>query len=226
MDEHAHGRLIARLLAERAIARTDPLAQRVLVDESFRNDVERRLAECGLRLLDNPFAEYISVALSEATESAVFGAGDQWINNNLGLNRDGVALLVLLWALIILPKRERQLARQADNSGQGDMFTSAKPLPLGEDVSRGIPESVLLEDYGRQLGGKMRINVNLGILSRVGFVGRRNKVIYEGPLLDLAFDYGQLAPRIIQGALAELLASGTPPAEIGDSGEKSDGEAS
>lgn len=213
MDDHAHAKLIARLLAERAIPRDDREAQRVLTDESFRLEVERRLAESGLRLLDNPFAAHIAVGLSDAAEQSVFGSGDQWLTNNLGLQRDGVALLVLLWALIVLPKRERQILRQAESAeGQGDMFAAAKPL-AATDASRGVPESVLREDYGKQLGGWTRININLGVLSRTGFIERRKNVIYEGPLLDLAFDYGDLAPRIIEGALGELLAKRRAAAE-------------
>lgn len=206
MNEHAHAKLIARLLAERAIPRDDREAQRVLTDESFRLEVERRLADCGLRLLDNPFAAHIAVGLSDMAEQGVFGGGDQWLTNNLGLQRDGVALLVLLWALIILPKRERQILHQSEDAeGQGDMFAAAKPL-AATDAARGVAESVLREDYGKQLGGWTRINMNLGVLSRTGFIERRKNVIYEGPLLDLAFDYGDLAPRIIEGALGELLA--------------------
>jgi hypothetical protein len=68
-----------------------------------------------------------------------------------------------------------------------------------------LPETVLMDDYARQLGGKARVNINLGVLSRTGFIQRRNKIISEGPLLDLAFDYAQLAPRVIEGALRELL---------------------
>lgn len=205
MDEANYSKLIARLLAQRALPRSDREVLRLLTDDGFRLEVERRLADCGLCLLDNPFAEHIAIALSDATETAVFASGDQWLSNNLGLQRDGVALLVLLWALIILPKRERQLSRQADSeAGQNDMFAAAKPLPV-VDASRGIPESVLVEDYGKQLGGKMRLNVNLGILSRTGFIERRKNVIYEGTLLDLAFDYSTLAPRIIEGALGEFL---------------------
>jgi len=226
MDNEPAARLIARLVAERAIPRDDRLAQRVLIDEAFRADVEQRLAACGLRLLDNPFATHIGVGLDAAVEGAVFGASDQWRSNNFGLQRDGVALLVLLWALIILPKRERQLARRADDSGQNDMFGDAKPTPAAADSSRGLPESVLMDDYGRQLGGKARVNINLGILSRTGFVQRRNRIIFEGPLLDLAFDYAQLAPRIIEGALRELLAgrrnaAAAIPAAEGESGAAS-----
>lgn len=206
MNELTYSKLIARLLAERTLPRSDKDVLRLLTDEGFRLEVERRLADCGLRLLDNPFAEHIAIALSDTTETAVFAHGDQWLSNTMGLQRDGVALLVLLWALIILPKRERQLAHQADDAdNQDDLFAADKPLPV-VDASRGIAESVLSEDYGKQLGGKMRLNVNLGILSRTGFIERRKNVIYEGALLDLAFDYSTLAPRIIEGALSDLLA--------------------
>jgi hypothetical protein len=55
--------------------------------------------------------------------------------------------------------------------------------------------------------------MNLGVLSRLGFIERRNKIIYEGSMLDLAFDYEQLAPRIINGALGNLLAGKTHASE-------------
>ncbi len=204
----ACAQLIARLLAERAILRTDPLLQRALIDAAFHDELTRRLAESGLRLLDNPYAEHVAVALADIAENSVFARGDVYLSNNVRVQRDGVALLVLLWALIVLEKRERQMSRTAAGDGtQHDMFAGAKPTPRSDTAARGIPESVLLADYGAQLGGKMRVNVNLGILSRLGFIERRNKVIHEGPLLDLAFDYAELAPRIINGALGDLLKS-------------------
>lgn len=211
-------RLIAQLLATRVVPRKHPLAQRALLDIDFRDEVERRLAAAGLRLLANPFADHLGIALQFDAEQAVFGQGAVWLNNNFGLARDGVALLVLLWALIVLPKRERQWARQPDN--QNDMFGAAKPLPASADATRGISEATLRADYAHAAGGWTRINMNLGILSRLGFIERRNKIIYEGPLLDLAFDYEQLAPRIINGALGDLLAGKAtanelPPARVG-----------
>ena len=48
----------------------------------------------------------------------------------------------------------------------------------------------------------MRINMNLGALARHGFIVRRKERIYEGPLLDLAFDYERTARRVLDGALA------------------------
>ncbi len=205
-------RLIALLLAERAVSRKHPLAQRALLDLDFRTEIERRLADCGLRLLANPFADHLAIALTFESEQTVFGQGVSWLNNNAGLPRDGVALLVLLWALIILPKRERQWSRQTETAAQGDMFGAARPLPKSEEASRGIAEATLRADYAEVCGGWTRINMNLGILSRLGFIERRNKIVYEGPLLDLAFDYATLAPRIIEGALGELLAGKTPAA--------------
>ena len=77
--------------------------------------------------------------------------------------------------------------------------------PLRDDAARGVPENVLLEDYGKLLGGKARLQFLLPVLSRLGFIERRNKVLHEGPLLDLAFDYAELAPRILDGALADVL---------------------
>lgn len=208
MNANAPAEFIARLLAQRWLPKSDAEVRLLLIDESFRQDIEHRLAAVGLRLLDNPFAAHIAVALAANTENIVFGRGDAWLSNNSGLNRDGVALLILLWALIILPKRERQLSREATtDEGQTDLFGNKQAAPLRDDAARGVPENVLLEDYGKLLGGKARLQFLLPVLSRLGFIERRNKVLHEGPLLDLAFDYAELAPRILDGALADVLAT-------------------
>ena len=206
MNANTPAEFIARLLAQRWLPKSDAEVRRLLIDKSFRQDIEHRLAAVGLRLLDNPFAAHVAVGLAASAENAVFGRGDAWLSNNTGLNRDGVALLVLLWALIILPKRERQLSRETTtDEGQTDLFGNKQATPLRGDAARGIPENVLLEDYGRLLGGKARLQFLLPVLSRLGFIERRNKVLHEGPLLDLAFDYAELAPRILDGALADVL---------------------
>jgi len=208
MNANTPAVFIARLLAQRWLPKSDTEVRRLLIDESFRQDIEHRLAAVGLRLLDNPFAAHVAVGLAATAENPVFGRGDAWLSNNAGLNRDGVALLILLWALIILPKRERQLSREATtDEGQTDLFGNQQATPLRDDAARGVPENVLLEDYGKLLGGKARLQFLLPMLSRLGFIERRNKVLHEGPLLDLAFDYAELAPRILDGALADVLAA-------------------
>ena len=136
----------------------------------------------------------------------MFGEGENWLSNNMGLPRDAVALLVVLWALIILPKRERQIARsESVGDSQTDMFGAAKPITHGEEVALGVPEDAVYADFGKKLGGKMRFSTNIVQLARLGFIVRRNKMVYEGPLLDLVIDYSKLAPRIINGALADVL---------------------
>lgn len=220
--------LVARLLAHRAIARDDALARRALSDDVFRADLDARLAAVGLTLLENPYADHLAVGLRREVEDAVFGGMANWLSNNLGLPRDGIALLVVLWALLILPKRERQIGRQSlSDLPQGDMFGGEKPLPRGEEVAAGLPEVTLVAEFGARLGGKTRINFNLGVLARAGFIDRRNKLVHEGPLLDLAFDYQTMAPRIIEGALAELLAPNATPTDdgSGDDPEAVDDEA-
>jgi hypothetical protein len=207
MNHDPAARLIARLLAQRYLPREDSEVRRLLVDAGFRDEVEQRLVTSGLRLLAHPFSAYVGIALTRECESAVFEQNDAWQASNLGLRKGAVALLVILWALIILPKRERQLSGDtAQADAQSELFETVKLTPAAHEASRGIAESVLLEDYGKLLGGKGDISkFFLPQLSRLGFIERKNKVIHEGPLLDLAFDYAEMAPRILNGALADLL---------------------
>jgi len=206
MNHDPAARLIARLLALRFLPRDDAEIRRLLIDSSFRDEVEQRLAASGLRLLAHPFAAHVGIALTRECESAVFEQNDTWQASNIGLAKDAVALLVILWALIILPKRERQLTGEAaQQESQSELFESVKLRPLAHEASLGIAQNVLLEDYGKLLGGKTRISFSLPQLARLGFIELKNKVIYEGPLLDLAFDYAEMAPRILNGALADLL---------------------
>jgi hypothetical protein len=206
--DHEITTLTARLLAHRWLPRTDTQVKRALVDESFRVELETRLATAGLVLLDNPFAEHVAVGLADDMLDAVFG-GREYQMSTMGLTRDEVALLIVIWALIVLPKRERQLGRRAlSDDGQNDMFGQEKPIAYGEEVSGAISEAALMADFGSQLGGKTRIrNFALGKLARLGFIERRNGFIYEGPLLDVLLDYRTLADRIVNGTLGDVLAA-------------------
>ncbi|HSD40122.1 MAG TPA: hypothetical protein VLC92_21660 [Rhodocyclaceae bacterium] len=200
--------LTARLLAHRWLPRNDVQVRRALVDETFRHELEQRLANVGLQLLDNPFAEHVAVGLKDDVLDSVFGGRD-YQASTMGLTRDEIALLIVIWALIILPKRERQLGRRTrEDDGQNDMFGQEKPIVHGEEVSGAVSEASLLADFGSQLGGKTKIrNFALGKLARLGFIERRGGYIFEGPLLDVLLDYRVLADRIINGTLADVLAA-------------------
>ena len=200
--------LVTRLLAQRWLPRDDTQARKALLDEGFREELDRRLAAVGLELREHPYSAYIGLAVARSAERTVFGGSESWISNTLQLDRDAVALLVVLWALIVLPKRQRQIERQqaeADAS-QTQMFAEGKPISRDPALAPVLAERTVLADFGDKLGGKMRVNINLGQLARHGFIVRRKGELTEGPLLDLAFDYERTARRILDGALVDLLA--------------------
>src|SRR3569832_612298 len=196
--------LIARLLAHQTLAREDKLVKKALSDELFRADIDARLAACGLKLLDNVYADYVTLALAREVEPKVFGAREVWQNNNLGLARDGVALLVVLWAMIILPKRERQQTHQNAEQDQDDMFGKDKPLPHAKEATNDKTNQTKQSDFGDKLGKKTRLDMNLGQLGKLGFIERRGDMIIEGPLLDLMMDADMLKDRVVNGALADI----------------------
>lgn len=202
--------LIAQLLTHQTLSRENKLVKRALTDEVFRLDLDNRLAACGMKFLDNVYADNVTLALAREIEPKIFGAREVWQNNNMGLARDGVALLVVLWAMIILPKRERQEAHQHALEDQEDMFGKDKPLPRAEDASMGISYRALLADFGDKLGKKTRMDMNLGQLNKLGFIERRGDMIVEGPLLDLMMDTDTLRDRIINGALADIFGKALP----------------
>ena len=199
--------LIAELLTRRWLPRSHRVVKRALVDAELFAQVEQRLAQSGLRWMDSIYADHVSVALLPAAAATVLGEAGANANNNLDLPRDAQALLVVLWALIVLPKRERQTSRTLDaDAGQDDLFPGAKPLPSARSASPVLSYKALLEDYGPQLGKKLRLDANLKLLERHGFILRRQDEIAEGPLLDVLLDYDVLATRILDGALADVLA--------------------
>jgi hypothetical protein len=215
--------LTSRLIAHGWLPRSDAQVRRALVDETFRHDLEARLAGVGLMLLDNPFAAHVAVGLKDSVLDTVFG-GKEYQASTMGLTRDDIALLIVLWAMIILPKRERQLGRRAiEDDGQDDMFGQDKPIVYGEEVSGAVSEASLLADFGAQLGGRTKIrNFGLGKLARLGFIERRGGYIHEGPLLDVLLDYRVLADRIVNGTLADVLAAAGKQLPLIDEDEDAD----
>ncbi len=200
------GLLIAELLSRKYLPRTHGRVRRALSDAELFAQVELRLAQVGLRWVDNIYADHVCLALQPAAQGSVLGEAGLNGNNNLELPRDAVALLVVVWALIVLPKRERQTSRTEPEAPQNDLFAGSKPLPPSRSVSPVLSYKTLLEDYGNQLGKKTRLDSNLKLLERHGFILRKQDDIAEGPLLDVLLNYDLLAPRILNGALADVLA--------------------
>lgn len=194
MDEELKA-LIARLVAQGPIPRSDKDVLRLLGDNVMREAFDRRIAACGLVLLDNPFASHVSLGVQPDVARAVFRDEDRWLSNSLGLNKTEVALLAVFWALLILPKR----ARQQQTSVSDDQSSSRHRYVATERVS----ETVLHQEFSH-LGKISYLRGCFGTLARHKFIVRERGDILEGPLLDLAFDYNVMAPRIIEGALGDI----------------------
>ncbi len=182
--------LAAELLARRWLPRQHPRVRRALIDAELWQSVQDRLAQVGMRLVDNIHADHVTVALLRPAENAVFGETGLGSHNNIDLPRDAVSLLVVLWALIVLPKRERQAARaaSAEADGQNDMFQGERPMPQAASVSPLVSYKALLSDFGQQLGKKTRMDGNLKRLETHGFIVRRGDDIAGGPLLGLLLE--------------------------------------
>ncbi|WP_404826349.1 hypothetical protein [Diaphorobacter aerolatus] len=65
--------LIAELLARRWLPRNHPRVKRALVDAELFAQIELRLAQSGLRLMQNIYADHVSVALLPAAQHSLLG---------------------------------------------------------------------------------------------------------------------------------------------------------
>ena len=187
---------LARLLAEGTLARTDALVTRALTDVAFRQEVDRRLKECGYVLLDNPFASHVGLGMLRSVAGAVFGREDHWVSNSLGLNKDDVSLLVILWAMLIIPKRMRQ--QGVDQSMHARPFQAA--MARFQRSAESVAIASLLEDFGGRWK-RTYLATRLAVLARHGFIVRDGERVREGPRLDLYFDYPVMMARIMDGVL-------------------------
>ncbi|MEO6195898.1 MAG: hypothetical protein ABIS20_23005 [Thermoanaerobaculia bacterium] len=188
--------ICARLLRAGAVPRAE------LPDLDFpevRRDVERRLQAVGLLLATSAYSEHVGIRLSsEVTADSAFDAA-----SNLGLRSDACALLVILWARLVLQKRTAADTRELP--GQGEIFTGERAA-----AARGFRPSVRLEALVREfravLGGRSRIQSLVTQLRRLQFLAGHGEVIEAGPLLELGIDGERMVGFIRREVLAKLLA--------------------
>ena len=161
--------LAAELLARRWLPRQHPKVKRALIDADLWAATQDRLAQVGLRLIDNLYADHVSVALLRPAETTVFGEAGLNSHNNIDLPRDAVSLLVVLWSLIVLPKRERQAARAANAQGddQNDMFGKDRPLPTAASVSQASGREFMIGRITREYHLAIRADCRCSAASRV-----------------------------------------------------------
>jgi hypothetical protein len=194
MDAATH--ICARLLRSGAVPRAE------LPDLDFpeiRHDVERRLGAVGLVLATSAYSDHVGIRLSpDVTGDTAFDAA-----SNLGLRSDACALLVILWARLVLQKRTATDTRELP--GQNALFTGERM-----DAARSYRPSVRLEALVREfrsvLGGRSRIQSLVTQLRRLQFLAGHGEIVEAGPLLELGIDGERMIGFIRREVLAKLLA--------------------
>lgn len=158
-----------------------------LMNPMHREEAERRLNAVGLTLAWSPYSRYYGLALAD-------GPGDriERITNMHELDRNALALLVILWARLVLPQR---LAEEGREGGVAEPSVSFDALNA---------------EYGKKLGGR-RFEMYVSQLKRLGFLEyTRKDDIKAGPFLDLLGDSNKLASYLRQSTLAKVIAEHSP----------------
>ena len=120
--------------------------------------MEQRLAAGGLRLLATLCRAYWHRPGRQRRKRRV-RPNDTWQSSNVGLTRRRRAADP--WALIILPKRERQFSGEASTEEEQSESFETRAHPAGARSLTWHAEKRLLEDYGKLLGGKARLQFPL-----------------------------------------------------------------
>jgi hypothetical protein len=180
--------ICSRLLIERWIAKR--AYRDLLLDDELRAAVSRRLGMVGLELVESFTSEYFAVRLKRSIEGDI---SLDWATN-ARLPRGAVALLVVLWAKLVLPRR-------LEPDGPKDESTPAPPEPS-------VTRDQLYAEFGRKFG-KTAFARYVGQLKSAGYV-REDRLgnLREGPLLDLLVDGVQMAQKLRDSVLWDLLDKG------------------
>jgi hypothetical protein len=167
-----------------------------LMNPTHRDEAERRLQGVGLTLAWSPYSKYYGVALADGPADRT-----ERITNVSELDRNALALLVILWARLVLPQR---LAEEGREGGVTDPTVSFDALAA---------------EFGKKLGGK-RFEMYVSQLKRLGFLEyTRKDDIKAGPFLDLLGDSHKLSGFLRQSTLAKVLME--QPGAIEDDDEES-----
>jgi hypothetical protein len=174
-----------------------------MLDEDLRAEVSRRLEGVGMRLAESFYSDYFSVRPIPAIEGDV---RFDWASNQR-LPRGAMAMLVVLWAKLVMPRRAASDQRINPNDPNIELFPDQhKP----KDYVVKVPREALIAEFEERFG-RTNLARYLGQLKRLGFIREdRSSRLYEGPLLDLLVDGNKLAQEIQAGALRDMLGADVP----------------
>jgi len=196
-DQAARVREICALLIANGYARLEEFRD-LLYDENLRQAVEGRLQSVGMQLIFNVYSEYWGVGLARDT------AADERLDwsSNFGLERGAMALLLILWCKLVLPKRLAQESRTPEDGSVAALFPDIEAMPQPRvSVSR---EQIIAE-YGDLLGGVTMTNKYVAQLARARLIKSHGGVIEEGPLLALVVDETRLGEELRHEVLLSVL---------------------
>jgi hypothetical protein len=178
----------------------------LVLNDALRTEVTGRLSGVGLELVDSAYSAYVAVRLKRKIESDVTF---DW-STNLRLNKGAVALLVVLWAKLVLPKRVAMERRETPGEQSTDLFPETKRARM---VALSVHRDALYAEFGEKFG-KVNFQRYVGQLRNLGFITEdRAGNIGEGPLLDLMIDSNEMAMKLKDSVLWDLLGDSaqTPP---------------
>ncbi len=210
--------ICSRLLIERWVPKR--AYRDLLLDDDLRAMVGRRLGMVGLELVESFTSDYFAARLKRAIEGDI---AFDWATN-ARLPRGAVALLVVLWAKLVLPKRldpADHLAPAPIADGTG----AAASAPAEPGPAPSISRDQLYAEFGRKFG-KTAFARYVGQLKSAGFVREdRAGNLREGPLLDLLIDGVQMAQKLRDSVLWDVLDKGVADvAEGADEASEVDGD--
>jgi hypothetical protein len=184
-DDDAVAGMLAPFFHKGFVARKDAKG---LMNPQHREEAERRLNAVGLTLAWSPYSRYYGLALADGPGgNGAGGYHKERITNMTELDRNALALLVIMWARLVLPQR---LAEEGREGGVSEPTVSFEALNA---------------EFGKKLGGR-RFEMYVGQLKRLGFLEyTRKDEIKAGPFLDLLGDSNQLASYLRQSTLAKVM---------------------
>jgi hypothetical protein len=203
--------ICGQLLIDRWVAKRQ--CRDLLLDDELRAMVGRRLDGVGLELVESFTSDYFAVRLRRDIEADI---RLDWATN-ARVPRGAVALLVILWAKLVLPKRiastDAALKRQNPDA-------PVDPNAPVEDGPISLPRAALYAEFGRKFGMTAFARY-LGQLKTAGFIREdRRGNLSEGPVLDLLIDGVQMAQKLRDSVLWDVLERGgidaPEPAETDD----------
>lgn len=194
MDETAQ--VCGRLITAGAVRRSD-LPE--LDHPAVREEVDRRLANCGLVLASSAYSDHYGIRLLAAADNSVLDKP-----SNVGLDSGTCALITVLWAKLALQKRTAA-DQQLTPDGQGELLEETQ-REKAQAFQPSIRFETLVHEFGPKLGGKVRLRAMLGHLKRMKFVEyRRLDEIRAGPMLELAIDGERMIGFIRSRVLSQYL---------------------